>query len=138
VADGVDLASPDGYPDGAWDKADANLIAAANAAGLMDWSLSVDATIVRAYQHATNTSRSTGGSFALQESDPRAAHENHEKLTWPKKSRSNGLKPLDETQRWRGRVLGFSKQAYYKWLKQPVSAQEAEEAHLIQVPQKLH
>ena len=29
------------------------------------------------------------------------------------------------------RVLGFSEQAYYQWLKQPVSAREAEEQHLI-------
>src|SRR5699024_31317 len=40
--------------------------------------------------------------------------------------------------RWRGRVLGFSKQAYYKWLKQPVSAREADEAHLIGVLHDLH
>ena len=31
------------------------------------------------------------------------------------------------------RVLGFSKQGYYKWLKQPVSAREAEERELIAV-----
>lgn len=36
------------------------------------------------------------------------------------------------------RVLGFSEQAYYKWLKQPVSAREAEEAHLIEVLRELH
>lgn len=40
--------------------------------------------------------------------------------------------------RWRGRVLGFSTQAYYKWLKQPVSAREAEEAHLVAVLHELH
>src|SRR5690625_3263881 len=40
--------------------------------------------------------------------------------------------------RWRGRVLGFSKQAYYKWLKQSISAREAEEAHLIGVLHDLH
>lgn len=36
------------------------------------------------------------------------------------------------------RVLGFSEQAYYQWLKQPVSAREAEEQHLIRVLWKLH
>lgn len=36
------------------------------------------------------------------------------------------------------RVLGFSEQAYYKWLKQPVSARETEEAHLIEVLRELH
>ena len=36
------------------------------------------------------------------------------------------------------RVLGFSEQAYYRWLKQPVSAREAEEQHLIGVLTGLH
>ena len=36
------------------------------------------------------------------------------------------------------RVLGFSKQGYYKWLKQPVSAREAEERELIDVLHQLH
>lgn len=36
------------------------------------------------------------------------------------------------------RVLGFSEQAYYQWLKQPVSAREAEEQHLIGVLRELH
>lgn len=36
------------------------------------------------------------------------------------------------------RVLGFTEQAYYKWLKQPVSAREVEEAHLIDVLRELH
>jgi transposase InsO family protein len=36
------------------------------------------------------------------------------------------------------RVLGFSKQAYYQWLKQPVSAREREQRHLIEVLRRLH
>lgn len=36
------------------------------------------------------------------------------------------------------RVLGFSEQAYYQWLKQPVSARELEERHLIEVLRGLH
>ena len=36
------------------------------------------------------------------------------------------------------RVLGFSEQAYYQWLKQPVSAREVEEEHLIRVLRQLH
>jgi len=36
------------------------------------------------------------------------------------------------------RVLGFSEQAYYQWLKNPVSAREAEEQHLIEVLRQLH
>lgn len=36
------------------------------------------------------------------------------------------------------RVLGFSKQEYYQWLKNPVSAREREERHLIGVLRRLH
>lgn len=36
------------------------------------------------------------------------------------------------------RVLGFSEQAYYTWVGQPVSAREAEEEHLIGVLRDLH
>lgn len=39
----------------------ATLTAAADGAGLAGWSLSVDSTIARAHQHATNTKRLTGG-----------------------------------------------------------------------------
>ena len=43
--------------DGTWDRAAAKIVAAADAAGMVDWSLSVDSTIARAHQHATNTTR---------------------------------------------------------------------------------
>lgn len=46
---------------GTWDRVLAKLIAAVDRAGLIDWSLSVDSTIARAHQHATNTTRTTGG-----------------------------------------------------------------------------
>jgi len=36
------------------------------------------------------------------------------------------------------RVLRFSKQANYQWLKQPVSACEREQWHLIEVLRRLH
>ena len=36
------------------------------------------------------------------------------------------------------RVLGFSKQGYYKWVKKPVSARAAEERELIAVLRELH
>ena len=36
------------------------------------------------------------------------------------------------------RVLGFSQQGYYQWLKSPVSAREVEEQHLIEVLRELH
>ena len=59
--------------DGTWDRIHAELTAAADAAGLIDWSLSVDSTIARAHQHATNTTRLIGGWIELQESGRRAA-----------------------------------------------------------------
>ncbi|MCT1879328.1 IS5 family transposase [Kocuria rhizophila] len=46
--------------DGTWDRIHADLTTAADAAGLIQWSLSVDSTIARAHQHATNTTRLTG------------------------------------------------------------------------------
>jgi transposase len=45
---------------GAWDRALAKLTAAADAAALVDWSLSVDSTIARAHRHATNTTLMRG------------------------------------------------------------------------------
>lgn len=59
--------------DGTWDRVAAMITAAADAAGLIDWSLSVDSTIARAHQHATNITRLTGGWIELQESAGRAA-----------------------------------------------------------------
>ena len=44
--------------DGTWDKIHARLIAEADSVGDLDWTVSVDATINRAHQHATNRSRS--------------------------------------------------------------------------------
>lgn len=57
--------------DGTWDKVLAQLLAQADAAGKVDWTVSVDATISRAHQHGTNTTRpdqDTGGSIELHES----------------------------------------------------------------------
>ncbi|WP_156144065.1 IS5 family transposase [Sinomonas humi] len=48
--------------DGTWDRVLSRLTAAADAAGKIDWSLSVDSTIARAHQHATNIARTTGAS----------------------------------------------------------------------------
>ena len=60
--------------DGTWDRILAALIGEADARGEVDWTVSVDSTINRAHQHATNTTRShTGGSIELQESGGRAA-----------------------------------------------------------------
>jgi transposase len=43
--------------DGTWDKIHARLIAEADAAGEVDWTVSVDSTINRAHQHATTLAR---------------------------------------------------------------------------------
>jgi transposase len=54
--------------DGTWDRIHARLVAEADAAGQVDWTVSVDSTINRAHQHATTlarterpTGRLTGG-----------------------------------------------------------------------------
>ena len=54
--------------DGTWDLIYAEILADADAAGEIDWAVSVDSTINRAHQHATNLPRDTGGSVELQES----------------------------------------------------------------------
>lgn len=43
--------------DHTWDAIQDALTAEADAAGLIDWSVSVDSTIARAHQHATNVTR---------------------------------------------------------------------------------
>jgi transposase len=59
--------------DGTWDAILTVVVGAADASRLVDWTVAVDSTIVRAHQHATNTKRDTGGSTELQESGHRAA-----------------------------------------------------------------
>ncbi|WP_396164959.1 transposase [Corynebacterium sp.] len=57
--------------DGTWDAVLSTILADADAAGDIDWTVSVDATINRAHQHATNTTRPeqhTGGAGELHES----------------------------------------------------------------------
>lgn len=46
--------------DGTWDQVLAQLLKDADAAQALDWTVSVDSTVARAYQHATNIRRSTG------------------------------------------------------------------------------
>ncbi|MAY48461.1 MAG: IS5/IS1182 family transposase [Microbacterium sp.] len=46
--------------DGTWDRVLASITSAAEAEGMIDWSVSVDSTIARAHQHATNVTRLTG------------------------------------------------------------------------------
>jgi putative transposase len=59
--------------DGSWDRALSALTAQADRANAVDWSLSVDSTIARAHQHATNITRTTGGTVELHEDRARAA-----------------------------------------------------------------
>lgn len=58
--------------DGTWDAIHQALLGQADAAGELDWSVSVDSTVNRAHQHGTNTTRDTGGPVELQESAGRA------------------------------------------------------------------
>lgn len=58
--------------DGTWDKTFTALLAEADAAGDIDWAVSIDSTINRAHQHATTLPRVTGGSAESHESALRA------------------------------------------------------------------
>ena len=58
--------------DGTWDKILTALLADADAAGDIDWAVSVDSTINRAHQHATTLPRITGGPLESHESVGRA------------------------------------------------------------------
>ncbi|MBP1303024.1 putative transposase [Curtobacterium sp. 1310] len=59
--------------DGTWDRVLAAVTASADQAGAVDRSLSVDSTIARAHQHATNIARTTGGTIESHGSGTRAA-----------------------------------------------------------------
>ena len=69
---GLELHSSRFAADGIWDRIHAVLLTQADAAGGIDWIVSVDSTINRAHQHGTNLSRSTGGRPELQETLGRA------------------------------------------------------------------
>lgn len=58
--------------DGTWDNVLSGLLAQADAAGQIDWTVSVDSTINRAHQHAATLSRDTGGTVEPHESAPGA------------------------------------------------------------------
>ena len=44
------------------------LLSQADAAGLIEWDVSMDSTVNRAHQHGTNLPRTTGGTSELHES----------------------------------------------------------------------
>lgn len=66
--------------DGTWDQILERLLAEADAAGQIDWQLSIDSTVSRVHQHGLNMSREvasqlpshTGGRVELQETTGRA------------------------------------------------------------------
>ena len=66
--------------DGTWDRILEQLLTQADAAGLIDWQLSIDSTVSRVHQHGLNLSREvvtelpshTGGRLELQETTGRA------------------------------------------------------------------
>ncbi len=59
--------------DGTWDKLLTRLLTEADAAGEIDWSVSVDSTINRAHQHSATLPRHTGGTDELHETASRAS-----------------------------------------------------------------
>jgi len=59
--------------DGTWDKILTAILAEADAAGEIDWAVSIDSTINRAHQHAATLARDTGGPVGSHESAPRAS-----------------------------------------------------------------
>ena len=58
--------------DGIWEKLLAEVQKQADAAGKIDWVVSIDSTIARVHQHGSTLARDTGGSTELQESAARA------------------------------------------------------------------
>lgn len=58
--------------DGTWDAILTALLGRADHQGLIDWEVSIDSTINRAHQHATNLPRTTGGLGELHETAPGA------------------------------------------------------------------
>ncbi len=66
--------------DGTWDRIHEHVLGQADAAGLIDWQLSIDSTISRVHQHGATLTRETvltlpshtGGPVELQETTGRA------------------------------------------------------------------
>ncbi len=58
--------------DGTWDNILTRLLAQADAAGQIDWAVSIDSTINRTHQHAATLPRTTGGAAESHETGSRA------------------------------------------------------------------
>ncbi len=59
--------------DGTWDRLLAQVHTLTDAAGALDWVVSIDSTITRVHQHGASLARHTGGCTELQESAAGAA-----------------------------------------------------------------
>ena len=59
--------------DGTWEKLLAEVQKQSDAAGKLDWAVSIDSTIARVHQHGATLARDTEGSVESQESARRAA-----------------------------------------------------------------
>jgi len=59
--------------DGTYDRIHTRLLAEADAAGDLDWTVSIDSTINRAHQHATTLPRDTGGTVESHETGRRTS-----------------------------------------------------------------
>ena len=55
--------------DGTWDRVLGQLVVQADAAGQVDWQLSVDSTVSRVHQHASNLSRRPRWSYQAAQGD---------------------------------------------------------------------
>ncbi|KAA0998367.1 transposase, partial [Pseudonocardia sp. EV170527-09] len=74
--------------DGTWDHVLAALLTDSDSAGLVDWAVSIDSSIIRAHQHAATLSRDAGGRIEVQESAHRAARSRLGPL--PRRARHEG------------------------------------------------
>jgi transposase len=54
--------------DGTWEKLLAEVQKQSDAAGKLDWVVSIDSTVARVHQHGATLARDTGGSVESQES----------------------------------------------------------------------
>jgi hypothetical protein len=59
--------------DGTWDQIHTRLLVESDSAGQVVWDVSVDSTVDRAHQHATNLARVTGGPVELHNLKPEPA-----------------------------------------------------------------
>ena len=79
--------------DGTWDHVLQQLLATADAAGKISWDVSVDATITRAHQHASNTTRPEQDTGAGANHRPRGEDFVHSSLGGAREPAGHGIGP---------------------------------------------